>query len=62
MPRDPEAPVVGVMVRLPAGLHYKVRLRALRDGTSLNKLVIAALEAALGTDWKFMTARKGRGK
>ena len=38
---------VGLVLRLPPRLHYRAKLRALRDRTSLNKLLIAALTAYL---------------
>jgi predicted HicB family RNase H-like nuclease len=38
---------VAIMVRLPAPLHERARRKAFRDRTSLNKLVIAALELYL---------------
>ena len=40
-------PPVALVVRLPPRLHYRARLKALRERTSLNKLLIAALTAYL---------------
>ena len=45
---------IAIMVRLPVPLHERARRKAFRDRTSLNKLVIAALERYLRP-----AARKG---